>query len=57
MGLLASDGDVYLLFADHADATAYDQAKTFAGRKVEVKGEPASKGAFKAITLRGVKPL
>ncbi len=57
MGLLAPDGEVYLLFADHADARAYNEAKTFAGKKVELKGEPASKGVFKGITVHGVKPL
>ncbi|MGH2669524.1 MAG: hypothetical protein ACRDH5_10520, partial [bacterium] len=28
LGLLASDGKVYLLLADHADPTAYNKAKT-----------------------------
>ncbi len=57
MGLLAADGEVYLLFADHANAKAYNEAKSFAGKKVEVKGEPASKGVLKGITVHGVKPL
>ena len=57
MGLLATDGTVYVLFADHSDASAYDKAKDLAGKKVEVTGEVASKGAMKGITVHGVKAL
>jgi hypothetical protein len=57
MGLLGADGAVYLLFADHGDASAYEKAKEFAGKKVEVTGEVATKGALKGITVHGVKAL
>jgi hypothetical protein len=57
MGLLAKDGTVYLLFADHADATAYDKTKELGGKNVEIQGELASKGTFKGITVDSVKPL
>lgn len=57
MGLLGTDGGVYLLFADHADSTAYEKAKEFAGKKVEITGDVASKGALKGITVHGVKAL
>ena len=57
MGLLGTDGAVYVLFADHSDASAYDKAKDFAGKKVEVTGEVATKGALKGITVHGVKAL
>jgi hypothetical protein len=57
MGLLAKDGTVYLLFADHGDATAYNKTKEFAGKNVEIQGELASKGSFKGITVNSVKPL
>ena len=57
MGLLGTDGAVYVLFADHGDASAYEKAKDFAGKKVEVTGEVATKGALKGITVHGVKAL
>lgn len=57
MGLLASDGTVYLLFADHADATAYNQAKELAGKNVEIRGAGANKGSLKGITVHQVKPV
>ncbi len=57
MGLLAKDGTVYLLFADHADATAYNKTKEFGGKNVEIQGELASKGVFKGITVGSVKPI
>jgi membrane protein involved in colicin uptake len=57
MGLLGTDGAVYVLFADHGDASAFEKAKELAGKKVEVEGEVATKGALKGITVHGVKAL
>lgn len=57
MGLLGTDGTVYMLFADHSDGSAFEKAKEFAGKKVEVTGEVAAKGALKGITVHGVKAL
>lgn len=57
MGLLATDGTVYLLFADHESSAAYDQAKGFAGKKVEVTGSMEGKGSLKGITVHGVKAI
>ena len=57
MGLLATDGTVYLLFGDHDDTAAYNQAKELAGNKVEIKGEPSSKGSLKGITVHSVRAL
>jgi hypothetical protein len=57
MGLLGTDGAVYLLFADHSDASAYEKTKEFAGKQVEVTGDVATKGALKGITVHGVKAL
>ena len=57
MGLLSTDGTVYLLFADHQDAKAYEKAKDLAGKNAEVAGEPASQGSLKGITVHGVKAL
>ena len=57
MGLLGTDGTVYVLFADHGDASAFEKTKDLAGKKVEVTGEIATKGALKGITVHGVKAL
>ena len=57
MGLLSTDGAVYLLFADHGDASAFEKAKELAGKKVEVTGDVATKDGLKGITVKGVKAL
>lgn len=57
MGLLAEDGTIYLLYASHADASAFEQAKDFAGQKVELKGVPASQSGIKGLEVHSVKAL
>ena len=57
MGLLGTDGAVYVLFADHADAAAFEKAKDLAGKKVEVTGDVATKDGLKGLTVHGVKAL
>jgi hypothetical protein len=55
LGLLAGDGKVYLLLADHADLTAYNKAKTLAGQQVEIKGEAASRDGLTGLTVLAVR--
>jgi hypothetical protein len=57
MGLLGADGAVYLLFADHADAAAFEKAKDFAGKKVEITGDVETKDGLKGLTVKDVKAL
>ena len=57
MGLKAEDGTVYVLFADHGDASAYESAKDFAGKQVELKGVMTSRGDMQGITVHGVTAL
>ena len=57
MGLLGTDGTVYILFADHESSAPFDQAKDFAGKNVEITGAMEEKGALKGITVHGVKAL
>ncbi|HEV8703177.1 MAG TPA: hypothetical protein VGV60_18050 [Candidatus Polarisedimenticolia bacterium] len=57
IGLLGSDGKIYVLFADHADGSAYGKARMLAGSNVEIKGEPASKGGINGLTVHDVKKL
>ena len=57
MGLLASDGTVYLLFASHGDGSAFEEAKSHAGKQVELQGKPADRSGMKAIEVGSVKAL
>jgi hypothetical protein len=57
MGLLGTDGTVYILFADHDDGAPFNQAKDLAGKNVEVTGAKEAKGALQGITVHGVKAL
>lgn len=57
MGLKAEDGTVYVLFADHSDADAFEKAKEFAGKNVEISGLIADKNGIKGITVHSVKAL
>ena len=57
MGLLAKDGTVYVLFADHGDASSFEKAKDYAGKKVEVTGSLTERGGVKGITVQGVKAI
>ncbi len=57
MGLMTKDGKVYLLLADHDDASAYDEAKGLGGKNVEVEGPVAERGGMHGITVKAVKPL
>ena len=55
VGLLSSDGKLYLLVADHADAAPYEKARALAGEQVTIKGEVAEKDGVSALTVRDVK--
>lgn len=57
VGLLGTDGTVYLLYADHSDGSPYEQVKDLAGKKVEVTGDVASKSGMKGLTVHAVKAL
>lgn len=57
MGLLAKDGTVYLLYANHEDGAAFDAAKELAGQNVELAGKSATQGAVTAIEVHSVKSM
>ncbi|NIV47826.1 MAG: hypothetical protein GWN46_13940 [Gammaproteobacteria bacterium] len=57
MGLLAEDGTVYLLYANHKDGSAFEQAKEFAGQNVEIVGIAATRAGIKGLEVSGVKKL
>jgi hypothetical protein len=55
LGLITTDGKLYLLTADHQDPTAFRKAKEFAGQKVEMTGAVAEKDGVAALTVHAVK--
>lgn len=57
MGLLAEDGTVYLLYANHDDGAAFEAAKEFAGRKVEIDGVASSQSGIRGLEVAAVRPL
>ena len=57
MGLLAEDGTVYLLYANHKDGSAFEQAKEFAGQDVEIVGIAATQAGIKGLEVSSVKKL
>jgi len=57
MGLLAKDGTVYLLFASHSDPTAFNAAKEFAGKDVEITGPSSKHGGIAGIEVQSVKAM
>ena len=57
IGLLTTEGEVYLLFADHTDMSAFEKAKKLAGQQVEIRGESAGRDGIKGITVLDVKKL
>lgn len=57
MGLLAADGKVYLLLADHEDGKPYEEAKNYAALQVEISGPLAEKAGITGLTVEKVKKL
>ena len=55
MGLLAADGTVYLLAADHKDASAFNALKKLAGSQAEVTGELSDRAGVKMLEVTGGK--
>lgn len=55
LGLLAVDGKLYILVADHQDPSAFLKTKGLAGEQVEMTGEPAQRDGVAALTVHAVK--
>jgi hypothetical protein len=55
MGLLTSDGTLYLLTMNHDNADPYNNIKALAGKTVSVTGTAMSRGGMKAIEVTGFK--
>jgi len=57
LGLLTAEGKVYLLYAGHDDAAAFNKTKEFAGSKVRIDGKAASKDGITGIEVQAVQPI
>ncbi len=55
MGLLTTEGKLYLLTLDHDNADPYNQCKEMASMTVEVTGVVSERNGIKAIDVTGVK--
>ena len=55
MGLLTSNGTLYLVTLDHDNADPYNSLKDMAGKTVSVTGEVLSRSGMKAIEASAVR--
>jgi hypothetical protein len=55
MGLLTSNGTLYLITLDHENADPYNSLKDMAGKNVTVTGELLSRSGMKAIEASTVQ--
>lgn len=55
MGLLTSDGKVYLLVENHNKKEAYAKVKDHAGEKITVKGTASVKGGLQGLVVDELK--
>lgn len=56
MGLLTSDGKVYLIVENHDKKDAYAEAQKHAGEQITAKGTVSDKGGLPTIVVDEVKP-
>jgi len=55
MGLLTSNGTLYLITLDHDNADPYNSLKSMAGKNVTVTGELLSRSGMKAIEASAIQ--
>ncbi len=55
MGLLTTDGTVYLLTMDHDNADPYNDLKNMAGKMVSVTGTMVARGGLKGLEVSSAK--
>lgn len=56
MGLLTSNGTLYLVTLNHDNADPYNSLKDMAGQTVSITGEVMSRSGMKAIEATSVRP-
>ena len=54
LGLLTSEGTLYVLYADHHGPFGYDQCRRLAGETVTVTGVVSEKGDVRVLEVREV---
>ncbi|MGH9749333.1 MAG: hypothetical protein ACRD6R_05365 [Candidatus Polarisedimenticolia bacterium] len=57
IGLLTTDGKLYLLFADHVDVAPFGRARGLAGQNAEIKGEAVARDGINGLTVKAVTGL
>ena len=57
MGLLTSNGTLYLITLDHDNADPYTGLKAMAGKHVSITGKVLSRSGMKAIEASEFKPM
>jgi hypothetical protein len=57
MGLVTSDGTVYLLTRNHDNPDPYDKLKGMAGKMVSITGVQMSRGGMKGLDVAGVREM
>ncbi len=55
MGLLTSDGKIYLLVENHNKKEAYAKVKDYAGEKISVTGTISDKGGIQGVIVDDMK--
>lgn len=55
VGILTSDGKVYLIVADHSNEDPYDEVRKHAADNIEVTGRYADRGGVQALIVESVK--
>jgi hypothetical protein len=55
LGLLTSDGKLYVLLADHQNRSGFLDAKKLAGEQVELTGEPSERNGVAGFTVHAAK--
>ena len=57
LALLADDGEIHVLCADHEGPYPYDRCRELAGRRARLTGVPATGHGLRLLAVREVKPL
>lgn len=57
MGILAANGDVYLLVEDHSKKKAFAAVKELAAEQVKVSGELRKRGGVQALVVDSIEKL
>lgn len=55
VGILGTDGKVYLVVADHSNENPYDEIRKYAAQNVQVSGRYANRNGVQALIIESVK--